>query len=674
MENNPATFRNSVHNFYYRLIWVIIFFSLHTICIFCQGKEYFRAFTDMAEELVSEDADPESVSILLEQLNDLSENPVRINAPGENDLSRLFFLSELQIRSVADYIRSSGKIMSVYELAAIPGFDRPTVEMMMPFISLDNEADINDHPYTGRINNSMLTNVILSSGERDSMMLGSAVKILTKYRISTGRFSAGLTAEKDPGEELFAGKPPLPDFISGNITYNGVKKLKKIIIGDYSARFGLGTNINSGIRTGLLLTSGNYIPGRNEIKPYTSSDENRFFRGIAVELASGRTGLTVFYSSRKIDASLDLTEDSTECISSFYRTGIHNTARLMSNKQTAAEESYGVNLFGSFNNLRAGIVWSENRLSVPVIPEKTDPENHYDFEGKRNGTGTIYFNWLINKFLFFGEISGSNFLKEPALVQGCQIKATDRLSVNILYRDYSPGFTSFHGNGPGRNSLTSNEKGIMSNITFEAARHLFINAGCDICYYPWLRYRCSAPSLSVSKEIKLQYLPSDNFETTFMYTSRNYTWDSPRLTGIAGTLDQKDRTFKMTVRYSGSAGITLTTHIYYKISEPTGSRGVLMSQDFIYRSSLKPLTFWYRHCIYNTDDWNSRLYVYENDLLYSYSIPAFYGKGSRSYLMINWEAGRSADLRIKYGFTTFPSEDAISRDKSEIRLQLRLEF
>jgi len=30
-----------------------------------------------------------------------------------------------------------------------------------------------------------------------------------------------------------------------------------------------------------------------------------------------------------------------------------------------------------------------------------------------------------------------------------------------------------------------------------------------------------------------------------------------------------------------------------------------------------------RYCIYNTDDWDSRIYLYENDLLYSFSIPAF---------------------------------------------------
>ena len=60
---------------------------------------------------------------------------------------------------------------------------------------------------------------------------------------------------------------------------------RKVILGDYSARFGQGTNINTGISTGLSLTSQGYMSATNEIKPYTSTDENNFFRGIATVLS-----------------------------------------------------------------------------------------------------------------------------------------------------------------------------------------------------------------------------------------------------------------------------------------------------------------------------------------------------------------------------------------------------
>ncbi len=48
---------------------------------------------------------------------------------------------------------------------------------------------------------------------------------------------------------------------------------------------------------------------------------------------------------------------------------------------------------------------------------------------------------------------------------------------------------------------------------------LFVSAGCDLRYYPWLKYRCSAPSVAVSKEVRLKYLPSDKITFEAVYNS-----------------------------------------------------------------------------------------------------------------------------------------------------------
>ena len=77
------------------------------------------------------------------------------------------------------------------------------------------------------------------------------------------------------------------------MAYNGKGFIKRIIIGDFSARFGQGTNINTGMRMGLSLTSPGYMSAGNEIRPYTSTDENNFFRGMASEF-SFKNLVTIF--------------------------------------------------------------------------------------------------------------------------------------------------------------------------------------------------------------------------------------------------------------------------------------------------------------------------------------------------------------------------------------------
>src|SRR5665648_459672 len=125
-----------------KFVLIIILFLL-PISSFGQEANLSDVITSIAEELASDESDPEAVAIYIEKLYDLAEEPVKLNSSGENEIKRLFFLSDFQVKALADYAHSSGKIISVYELVNIPGFDKETVVMMIPFITLDNNLKIN---------------------------------------------------------------------------------------------------------------------------------------------------------------------------------------------------------------------------------------------------------------------------------------------------------------------------------------------------------------------------------------------------------------------------------------------------------------------------------------------------------------------------------------------------
>ena len=96
-----------------------------------------------------------------------------------------------------------------------------------------------------------------------------------------------------------------------------------------------------------------------------------------------------------------------------------------------------------------------------------------------------------------------------------------------------------------------------------------------------------------------------------------------------------------------------------------------LSQDFNFDFKRVPVRLWLRWCFYNTDDWDSRIYIYENDLVNSFSIPAFYDDGNRSYMMIAWKPFKKTELRFKYGITTTMESDVASY-KEEFKFQLRI--
>jgi len=101
---------------------------------------------------------------------------------------------------------------------------------------------------------------------------------------------------------------------------------------------------------------------------------------------------------------------------------------------------------------------------------------------------------------------------------------------------------------------------------------------------------------------------------------------------------------------------------------------MLLLQDIYYRFDSFPVTLWFRYCLFSTDSWDSRLYTYENDILYSFSIPALSGEGSRSYLMAKLDIAHFGEIRIKYGFTGINKINGIESFNDELKLQFRVWF
>ena len=649
---------------------LILFFVYLPVVVFSQETNISEKISEIAEEIASEENDPGSIDQFSDLLYELSQDPVRINSGDESEISRLFFLTDFQVKILADYVRTTGKILTPFEIANIPGFDRETTEMLIPFVTfvqINRSSADSSGPHQ-----SLLSNFIIKTSARDTSLLGSQWRILTKYKITYSSISAGFTTEKDPGERYLSGNKKLPDFISGYLSFNGKGVMKQIIIGDFSARFGQGTNINTRLMGKLPLSSTGYLSGRNEIRPYTSTDENKFFRGIATQLTYKNFDLDLFFSQNQIDAAINQDPDSSGAtIRSFYTTGLHNTVPGLLKKDILKESDYGVHLSANYRNIRSGIVLSGTRFSARIEPDKTAPENLYDYVGTKNDVYTLYYNATFKKSIFFGEMSVS-IKNKIAAIQGISFRPASRLNLNLLYRYYAPGFVSFRGGGLSQSSSNSNEYGILWNMTFEAARYTFLSTGVDLCYYPWLRYRNSSPSMTKRYELRIKYLPSQKINLEILYSSKSSTADGVIENQIPSPEETLSRSIKCSVRYAPNESVSFITQAGYKIVQSSGGAGFLLLQDINLKKSGLPVSLWFRYAIYNTASYESGIYTWENDLLNSFSIPVMYGNGSRSYLMVSWKPSRRAELRFKYGITSSLDANNNLKNSNEFRIQAKL--
>ncbi len=656
--------------FLFKLSILTVFNCYFINSTIAQDERLSESVRSILEELAGDESGEEAGNSITERLYDLSEKPVDLNSSDEQELSRLFFLTDFQVKSLADYVRKSGKILTVFEIMNIPGFNRDLAEMLAPFITLGSQKDRTVD--SSRISSNLVMTFSQKFGTGDTTAPGPPWKLLSRYRLAAGRINAGFTTEKDAGELLLTGKPPGPDFYSANISWSGKGVLRKVIAGDISGSFGLGTCVNTGPATGLSLTAAGYLSGGDEIRLCTSTDENNFFRGAGFSLKFRKVSVTCILSDNRIDATVDtLPGTGTRTISTFYRAGLHNSSATLKKKDAVREYAAAISASCDFNNIRFGVVWSGVRFSIPVRKAAGDPESVFDFEGDRNSVMSVWYKAVTGKLILFGEAAADVGLK-TAVVQGASFRLSDRLTGNLLCRSYAPGFTSFHGKGLFQSSSGDNVRGIFGNFTFEAARYLFISCGCDLRWYPWLRYRCSTPSEAKSCQAMVKYQPAGPCSAEIAYDYRCSVYDDPEKEGIKKQYEAVSHSFKGAFRITAGDNLAFTTRLEYRRAVVPESRGTALIQDISVKFSDLPLRCWFRCALFTTDDWNSRIYAYENDLPGTFNIPALSGKGSRIAVMLQWEPIRATELRIKYSTGDLAGREAPG--PSDLRIQLKLRF
>ena len=653
------------HNFIFSAILIC-----STLTLGAQENEPVEIVKELAEELAENGEGEENISSITELLRLLQEDPVRINDADENEISHLFFLTGFQVKALCDYARNQGPVASIYEIANIPGFNRALAQKLEPFISF--EKGFPERNDSVRLRQNLLINYTLKSSDIKDHGPGPPWKMLTRYGLKAGKISTGFITEKDAGEKIISGSPPLPDFISGYVSYRGNRKIRELIIGDFNARFGQGLVLNSSASVIYSLTTIVNLSGREDLKQSTSADENAYFRGIAAKLSLGGTDLVLFGSSHMIDVTLQQDDSCITGIKSLYTTGLHNSSSGIEKKDAARLNSFGGYASHNTGNLRIGILLLSDRFSYPFNSQDNELPGLFDFRGSRLTILSGSYSFLTGKFILSGELAGS-YRRSAGAVQTIVFRPDDRLIMSITGRYYSPYFTSFHGRAPGLSSFQGSEKTVSASVIYEAASRFFISAGTEVRNFYWLRYRSVSPSSSIGYELKARYSGPGNTAFEVMFRSGLFASDVKRETGISLPSDVQRKSVRFTVKRTFNDALLMSVRLDYAGTGKSDDNGVSLLGDTEIKLKDIPLTIWFRYCIFSTGSFSSAVYTWENDLLHSFSVPALYGRGSRMYIMLKISPWKNFDFRLKYGNSYALSLGQV-KETDELKFQLTGRF
>jgi hypothetical protein len=213
-----------------------------------------------------------------------------------------------------------------------------------------------------------------------------------------------------------------------------------------------------------------------------------------------------------------------------------------------------------------------------------------------------------------------------------------------------------------------------------------VDAYMDMFKFPWLKYLVDAPSSGKDFLAQVTFIPNRQIEVYTRYRSETKQSNQPDNISTTNFLVSLPRqNWRTQVGYKISSSITVRSRVdllWYDNRGKNAEQGFLTFFDFIYNPVLKPFSANLRLQYFETDEYDSRMYAYEHDVLYYYSIPPFYNKGFRYYFNINYNFSKKISLWVKWSQTLYKDQDTIGSGldeidgskKSEIRTLLRIIF
>ena len=639
-------------------------------------------------EIAAQNEDEQDPEELLHLLEDLAENPVYINDAIFEDLARISWLTEFQVKSLIDHIQKQGPILSYYEIASLYGFTPELAQTLTPFISLERKLE------TGAIKPGRAIrygkNRLITSAQRvlenqegylrpdtvATYYAGSPVKSTLRYSFTyANQIHFGITARKDAGEPFFRKNNPYGfDFYSAHFQLNTNKWLKTLTAGDYRADFGQGLVLWSGFSYGKSAMALNAMRFKSGLRKYSSTDKNRFMRGAGVTIRLQPMDVSLFYSRKAIDATVTERDENSKpvTVSAFPTDGYHRTPNEIAKKRAAMEQIAGANVSLNRTNWHIGATAVYYDYDVTLAP-KSYIYNHFAFTGKSNSNYSLDFRFRLSDAIFYGEQAlGAN--GASAMLYGVQMLISEQLLANVLYRRYDKNYHALYGTALGENSRNNNEEGFYAGWSWNPGGRWRFSSYWDIFHFPWLRYGADAPAFGQDAMLQVDFLPSRN---TKLYVQARYKEKEENAAKTSETLVNhitpvKTASAKMIFSHQIVEGCGIGNHLEIKNyrKENVASKGYFLAQD-VYATvntfNRYPLRITLRYALFDTEDYNSRVYSYENDMLYAFSVPAFYDQGTRLYVLLRYALGKHFDLRFKYAATHYTNKTEISSGLNLIR-------
>lgn len=593
-------------------------------------ETWLASYTDNQEQA-------ETMILLLQEK---LEHPINLNDVNRETLEQFPFLSERQIENLLEYRHDRDFFATPYELSLIAGFDEYTLSLLLPFVtaqpihpttafSFKNSFKYGKHQITTRLDYTLQEKL----GYQNGKYLGKPWAGYMNYQLNQEQFSMSATMEQDAGEPF---TPPYNigfDFYSGILEWKNIGVLKSLVIGDYTAQFGQGLVMGNNASYGNVSSMSSMVKRQDKLAGKKKGSETYYLRGTGLTLQSNHWQFSAF-------ASINYTDSAG---------GIHRTLSDWEKKKSGYQWLVGTNVHVRYPHFKIGTTCI------------------YDAYTQLAFMGLDYRTYYKN-FQFSGELA-VNHLSKIATLQNVQVQLHSSLLYALQVRYYDKAYNNASGYSNIETCYKNGEMGIFTGLEWQISQKIKLNTAADIYQSLQQGYRVSKPAIHYKTFLSMVYTPHQNQQLL-----AKWQW-------ILGERNA-----------SNTSESILPTHRYYKnqlqaIYQGTFSNGCVLKsgwivhffqyhttdlclgnvlyQDIGWKNNQFSITT--RLAFFDVPDYDNKITVYENDVLYAFSNTAYYGKGVKTYLNVCYKPYKGWGLYLKLSHTWYLHKSSIGSGNETIQ-------
>ena len=584
-------------------VWIIAFVFVSCMTLTIHAESF--SLDAILEDIYNQLSEDGEIPLedVQEELIEIAQNPINLNQTTANELSRLHFLSDEQIDAILLY-QYLHPFQEIYELQLIDCLKDYEIRNLLPFVYVGQIKE-EKNMYFREVFHYAKHEITLRTDARNiEDFEGDPMYGKLRYRFNyQNRVMAGVTIGRTPGATW------------ENIDYGGFIELrdmgpmKRIVAGNYQAHYGYGLVIGSPFKRGKTAYIQSTATTDEGLKKFGSvGDSYNYFHGVgATAKVSSWADVSAFYSLRE---------------------GKEEWNHVV-----------GVNATGRWNRLKVGITTVEN-----IHQPTPDPSLKGNELVSTQAVMGVNARWNQGKVDIWGELATSQG-NQWGIGGIAGIRYTPMSDINLLaiYRYYSPYFDNIYANALCSWTRMRDEHGGYFGVEYNRLKNWQLSAFGDV-------WKSGFETMA-----QADFIPQKDYRMHTRFRVKRK--DEKDTYSLRWNMVYKFGQWKMKTQADGNLVQTNNALTY----------GWSILQDVEYRFSQVPIVLQLRAQAFDAQEWNNRVYIYENDVLYAYAIPFVYGLGGRFWLNARYKINDIFSLYLRVSETIYQNAWAIEHDKKSTR-------